>query len=672
MNDFYIFVFNNSFMLFFLFFNKKEIILIKKIIIKNFKSIINLELSFNKNLSNLHSFIGINESGKSNILKAINCISNGFKKEDINVSCKTHDDAYILFFVSLIDKDFARIKELGYEGNNELIILSSHKFNKNIILKEIEEFEKYNLSNRRNINYFLYTMKNKYKSFIDEIYKYNSFFINEINDNKDVIQSLNIEVIDDIFKIFENYDYLYEIDIFNFFNNLQNIDLNLDINLESQKIFLEKKINTYIKKLSNILNNKYNDFSIDNVNSIDNIVSELKFNSSYISTYKNDLKNKYLWSEIKEDNNLVLKSFIKNSNITIDELKDFFENGNIKSRNKIVKKFNSKFKCDLDFFGITNDVEITCEIDTSQGLIFFVKDKYNDELLEIDHRSDGFKQFLALLIIFYKNNYIGHYCILLLDEPGYSLHPKAQKSLINKMFDWSENIQIFYTTHFPYMIHDDLVYDTKVVHRNKNGTKIIKSIFNVDENIKNEEPILPLLIYLGLDIENNLTFPKAKKVCLVEGISDFFYLKLIMNIVNDSEINNENIMIIPKFGSNMPSIISFLNAFEKEYIYLIDSDKNPQVKKEIAKLDLCNRILDYEFIFGKKMVIEDIIFSNNKNNESCKIEKSYNLYTFLKKINFKIENETYENVDLKALKTNGEKIINEIKNKFNNKTKKNN
>ncbi|MDA3779190.1 MAG: AAA family ATPase [Bacteroidales bacterium] len=50
--------------------------ILKKIIISNYKSIDNLEIDFNGDNKGFFGFLGINEAGKSNLLKAISLKDN--------------------------------------------------------------------------------------------------------------------------------------------------------------------------------------------------------------------------------------------------------------------------------------------------------------------------------------------------------------------------------------------------------------------------------------------------------------------------------------------------------------------------------------------------------------------------------------------------------------------
>lgn len=73
----------------------------------------------------------------------------------------------------------------------------------------------------------------------------------------------------------------------------------------------------------------------------------------------------------------------------------------------------------------------------------------------LERRSKGFNTFSSFWIWFKA---LQKECqtpyILLLDEPGLSLHAKAQKNLMRLIMELSENSQVLLTTHSPYMLKD--------------------------------------------------------------------------------------------------------------------------------------------------------------------------------------------------------------------------
>jgi predicted ATP-dependent endonuclease of OLD family len=118
----------------------------------------------------------------------------------------------------------------------------------------------------------------------------------------------------------------------------------------------------------------------------------------------------------------------------------------------------------------------------------------------------------------------------LLDEPGTSLHAKAQEDLLRYFKEkLIPHHQVIYTTHSPFMVPADNLLAARtvedVVKRDKNGdieevlgTKVREDVLSVDR-----ETLFPLQGALGYEITQTLFI--GKNSLLVEGPSDILYLK---------------------------------------------------------------------------------------------------------------------------------------------------
>ena len=146
-------------------------------------------------------------------------------------------------------------------------------------------------------------------------------------------------------------------------------------------------------------------------------------------------------------------------------------------------------------------------------------------------RSAGFIWFFSFLIKFaqVKNEEVP--IILLLDEPGLTLHGKAQADLLRFFEDkLSPDHQIFYTTHSPFMIDPDHLTSARIVEDvvkelrpgrpTSTGTRVREDVLTVDQ-----DTIFPLQGALGYEITQTLFV--GKNTLLVEGPSDILYLKAL-------------------------------------------------------------------------------------------------------------------------------------------------
>jgi predicted ATP-dependent endonuclease of OLD family len=145
-------------------------------------------------------------------------------------------------------------------------------------------------------------------------------------------------------------------------------------------------------------------------------------------------------------------------------------------------------------------------------------------------RSAGFVWFFSFLVKFARVKVEGKPVLLLLDEPGLTLHGKAQGDLL-RYFDekLAPHHQIIYSTHSPFMVAPDKLLSARIVEdrvevkggrRLPIGTKVRADILTTDE-----DTLFPLQGALGYEITQTLFI--GKTTLLVEGASDILYLQAL-------------------------------------------------------------------------------------------------------------------------------------------------
>ena len=91
--------------------------------------------------------------------------------------------------------------------------------------------------------------------------------------------------------------------------------------------------------------------------------------------------------------------------------------------------------------------------------------------MELEHRSAGLQWFLSFFLVFLHEVRGAHgNCILLLDEPGHSLHPLAQRDLSAFFEGLAADNQIVYTTHSPFLVDADRLARARKVFVDRDGS----------------------------------------------------------------------------------------------------------------------------------------------------------------------------------------------------------
>lgn len=201
--------------------------------------------------------------------------------------------------------------------------------------------------------------------------------------------------------------------------------------------------------------------------------------------------------------------------------------------------------------------------------------------LPLDKRSKGFNWFFSFLVWFKKiqEDKNSQY-ILLLDEPGLNLHAMAQGNLLTFLEELSENYQIIYTTHSPFMIYSNHLDRVYTIYETKDGSIISDSVQQKDANT-----LFPLQAALGYSIAQNLFVNRNNLV--VEGISDLVYLNYMSSLLkeNNKEGLNDDIVIVPVGGADKVSaFISLMRGNELNIVCLLDNFTEQKPKSNVENL----------------------------------------------------------------------------------------
>ena len=148
---------------------------------------------------------------------------------------------------------------------------------------------------------------------------------------------------------------------------------------------------------------------------------------------------------------------------------------------------------------------------------------------DLGSRSRGFVWFYSFLA-WYSQLEDTKRLILLLDEPGLSLHAKAQEDLLRFLEEQLKPAhQLIYTTHSPFLVdprHFDrvrIVQDRSIetdeaLPLNEQGTKVIADVLEATA-----DSLFPLQGALGYEIHQTLFI--GPNTLVVEGASDLLYLQ---------------------------------------------------------------------------------------------------------------------------------------------------
>ncbi|WP_208458931.1 AAA family ATPase [Burkholderia sp. BCC0398] len=205
-----------------------------------------------------------------------------------------------------------------------------------------------------------------------------------------------------------------------------------------------------------------------------------------------------------------------------------------------------------------------------QYLKVVVEDDLGVEI-ELHQRSEGFQWLVSFFVVFFAEAAGKHQnAILLLDEPGLSLHGLKQREFRSTISRLAEKNQAIYTTHSPFLVGPDELDLVRVVDmtERRSGTKVHTTVMSGDP-----AALLPLQEALGYDLAQSL-FTQERNLVL-EGLTDYWYLDATSALLRAANLTalNEKIALVPAASAGkVVYYATILYAQQFKVAALLDSD----------------------------------------------------------------------------------------------------
>lgn len=154
--------------------------------------------------------------------------------------------------------------------------------------------------------------------------------------------------------------------------------------------------------------------------------------------------------------------------------------------------------------------------------------------INLDYQSTGFKWFFNLYFTLICNNNLKPGNIIIMDEPATNLHIGGQMELRKflKEFAVANDITVFIATHSPFLIDLDYLDELRVITM-KDG---ISYIYNDFTTVNDDDPDTLKPIKLSLTVNNHMLLDPDKKVIFVEGITDYNYLTAFKKLYQKDDV----------------------------------------------------------------------------------------------------------------------------------------
>lgn len=261
-------------------------------------------------------------------------------------------------------------------------------------------------------------------------------------------------------------------------------------------------------------------------------------------------------------------------------------------------------------------------------MIFWISDSQGR--LHANQRSMGVRWFLSFYLQLEATAKSEHR-LFLVDEPGGSLHAKAQEDVLKLFEKLKKDLQIVFTTHSPYLVDIKEVHRILAVQRElKNGELAETKIINSHKlGGANEDTLFPLYTSMGIDISHQRVIKKSNNV-LLEEISAYYYLMAFWKVFSKTK----NVYWLPATGnSRLPQLANLMLGWGLRFAVVLDDDssgrriynqlKNDQIAAEenLIKISGCDGIEDIFTVQDfKKLILKDTKANVDKSSNYMKVQ----------------------------------------------------
>lgn len=193
----------------------------------------------------------------------------------------------------------------------------------------------------------------------------------------------------------------------------------------------------------------------------------------------------------------------------------------------------------------------------------------------VDEKSDGCQYLISLYLDLLYQAVIRPGAILLLDEPGMHLHPDWQRKLRDLIEEISKNHQVVLATHCPCMVDPARLDRVRLVSREGSPERtVVKQKFYVSDF----DALEPIRAALGVHISDSLFV--GAKILLVEGIEDYYIIHGMSELcrrVGREHLSPLEVFVLPNGGAGSIEYFGVIACrLAEACLVLLDSDRAGQ------------------------------------------------------------------------------------------------
>lgn len=511
--------------------------ILKRVEIENFRSIKGAKILFGESC---YVLVGINESGKSNILKALEYLDVEKEISNLDIREPLPDEGFI-------KQSFVRfVFSLERVEVEQLVGLLAEKF----VGLDVKDDK------------IIYSKKSKKKISLVE-------FVEENIEKVRGVYFLEPKVVTGSWNVNEQYDFDSSV---------------LSATSAAIKITLKKdKSDAVVQKGLFVVSNSVANGDVPGLSAAQIAAFFTAYYSITSKFVAERLPEVIMW---RYDDRYILPErvsldgFIEDLNICIP-LKNLFRIGGSKSpaeelrnlrdkpSNVLYNHLNRISLCATEYFKkIWPEYNINFTLRENSGYLYAeVQDSHNRYRFE--QRSDGFKRFVAILLMISARRSSGELdgSVILMDEPDVSLHPSGIRYLRDELLSISKKSYVVVSTHSIFMIDPSCISRHLIISKEKEITKI--SVAS-ESNYFDEEVLYNALGYSVFSVmkDSNIIFEGWRDKALFNIATALFPRGYKRKLAALAEIGTCH----SKGVKSISHIASILELAARKYVILSDAD----------------------------------------------------------------------------------------------------
>lgn len=238
-------------------------------------------------------------------------------------------------------------------------------------------------------------------------------------------------------------------------------------------------------------------------------------------------------------------------------------------------------------------------LDVDGNLLHVLIEENERDYVKIAERSDGMRQYIALLS-FVALNSGEQKPILLIDEAETHLHYDAQADLVQMLTRQTEVDHVIYTTHSIGCLPEDLGVGVRLISTNSPNASVIKNWF-----WESDKPgFSPLLFGMGA---STMAFMPVRYALITEGISDIILLPSLLRESNNTEYLG--FQTVSGLSETSKGDFAVLENGAPRTAYLLDADDGgKELEKQLRRAGIDKaRIFYLPRKAGQDLVLEDFV-----------------------------------------------------------------